>query len=598
MAGPDKNTHRSDTGGDSSESPKSLGQTSSSAAPKSLKEQVAGFEQAKAGMAVETKMGMGIVIILVCAFGFLVYHKFDLRQRALLQASLRGKQSDPGTQDSVAAGSKTAADSQTPTGITAFQSSQSTADIPDSESFVAAADGFANEVGRTPLAATETRPAFNGTEPAESKLEMIPGADAATSQSPSTDPFAALAAQNAARLARKTEAPRTSTDDPFAAIPTPAPEPRRLFANAPSADGPPSSTGLATTVAPEFPAFGDPGNAAESPGSAIEPGSLPQTANLTPVNIVSNSQPTETLTDPAFVDPESDTFGASRTSTAALSTSTPKSRPLPPAFPVFDSASDTADASQGQDLPPVSPIDTPSFDQGTVTSEGTRPLRPVDDSSRQLIAMLEPQPEVDPLLDDRPVTKPAPALFDDSSAVDANLKEDPANPFGGGDLQTARQSELATASPAPSPQTATVAPATGEVEIGVARFHNPRQIQQVAGTSEPCEICEVKPNDNYWTISKRTYGTARYFSSLALYNKHRISDPRKLRPGMKVLIPDPSVLEERYPEFFRDQQRKPAQATGYFLKPDGTPAYRVGDRETLSEISQKHLGRASRWIQI
>ncbi|HIK94440.1 MAG TPA: hypothetical protein EYG03_21050, partial [Planctomycetes bacterium] len=108
-------------------------------------------------MAVETKMGMGIVIILVCAFGFLVYHKFDLRQRALLQASLRGKQSDPGTQDSVAAGSKTAADSQTPTGITAFQSSQSTADIPDSESFVAAADGFANEVGRTPLAATETR---------------------------------------------------------------------------------------------------------------------------------------------------------------------------------------------------------------------------------------------------------------------------------------------------------------------------------------------------------------------------------------------------------------------------------------------------------
>ncbi|MDG1897671.1 MAG: LysM peptidoglycan-binding domain-containing protein, partial [Fuerstiella sp.] len=128
--------------------------------------------------------------------------------------------------------------------------------------------------------------------------------------------------------------------------------------------------------------------------------------------------------------------------------------------------------------------------------------------------------------------------------------------------------------------------------------HNPRQIQQTAGASDPCEICEVKVNDNYWSISKRTYGTARYYSSLALYNKHRISDPKKLRPGMKVLIPDPKVLEERYPEFFRNQQPKSAQPSGYFLKPDGTPAYRVGERETLSEISQKHLGRASRWIQI
>ena len=65
-----------------------------------------------------------------------------------------------------------------------------------------------------------------------------------------------------------------------------------------------------------------------------------------------------------------------------------------------------------------------------------------------------------------------------------------------------------------------------------------------------------------------------------------------------MLIPAASVLEQRYPEFFRNQQRRPVQPAGYFLKPDGTPAYRVGERETLSEISQKHLGRASRWIQI
>ncbi len=108
----------------------------------------------------------------------------------------------------------------------------------------------------------------------------------------------------------------------------------------------------------------------------------------------------------------------------------------------------------------------------------------------------------------------------------------------------------------------------------------------------------MQPNDNYWTISKRAYGTSRYFSALALYNQHRVKDPRKLRPGMKVLIPNPQELETKYPELFREFQEKTKQPAGYFLQKNGTPAYRVGEKETLSEISQKHLGRASRWMQI
>jgi hypothetical protein len=137
---------------------------------------------------------------------------------------------------------------------------------------------------------------------------------------------------------------------------------------------------------------------------------------------------------------------------------------------------------------------------------------------------------------------------------------------------------------------------------GVPRFTMPQdpqpRIQQVSGRGGHCEVCEVQLDDNYWTISRRSYGTARYFSALALYNQDRIPDPRKLRPGMKVLIPEPQILEDRYPELFRDQQPKHLQPAGFFLQEDGTPAYRIGERETLSEISQKHLGRASRWIQI
>lgn len=136
-------------------------------------------------------------------------------------------------------------------------------------------------------------------------------------------------------------------------------------------------------------------------------------------------------------------------------------------------------------------------------------------------------------------------------------------------------------------------------DVGVAHILKADDILLTSGSGSECEICEVRPKDNYWTISKRAYGTARYFSSLALYNKERIPDPKKLRPGMKVLVPDPKVLEKKYPEFFA--KAKPTtrtRPTGYFITADGNPAYRVGERVTLSEIAHKHLGRASRWIQI
>lgn len=123
-------------------------------------------------------------------------------------------------------------------------------------------------------------------------------------------------------------------------------------------------------------------------------------------------------------------------------------------------------------------------------------------------------------------------------------------------------------------------------------------IQQVSATRDPDGIYTVQDDDTYWTISKHVYGTARFFSSLALYNKNRIKDPRRLRKGMKVVIPDPEVLIERYPELLQDYIPKESKPSGYFLKANGMPAYRIGERETLSEISQKHLGRASRWIQL
>ena len=108
----------------------------------------------------------------------------------------------------------------------------------------------------------------------------------------------------------------------------------------------------------------------------------------------------------------------------------------------------------------------------------------------------------------------------------------------------------------------------------------------------------VQEGDNYTKISKRVYGTVKYFSALAVFNQHRIAEPKNMRPGMVVLVPAKEVLEERYPDFFADSQPKTPEPAEFLLLDDGTPAYRVGDRETISEISERFLGRSSRWIEI
>lgn len=112
------------------------------------------------------------------------------------------------------------------------------------------------------------------------------------------------------------------------------------------------------------------------------------------------------------------------------------------------------------------------------------------------------------------------------------------------------------------------------------------------------EYTVVKDGENYSKISKRVYGTTRYFSALAVFNQHRIAEPKHMRPGMVVLTPSKDVLEERYPQLFVDSKPKVVEPAAFLLLEDGSPAYRVGERETLSEISRRFLGRSSRWVEI
>lgn len=116
---------------------------------------------------------------------------------------------------------------------------------------------------------------------------------------------------------------------------------------------------------------------------------------------------------------------------------------------------------------------------------------------------------------------------------------------------------------------------------------------------------KIANGDNYWKISKKYYQAGRYFRALEAYNKHRISNPKKMREGMIVLIPSKEILNRRFRKYIsgggnssNNRNRSPLVKSGYFRGSNGQPMYRTGKNDVLTQIAEKHLGRSSRWIQI
>ena len=139
----------------------------------------------------------------------------------------------------------------------------------------------------------------------------------------------------------------------------------------------------------------------------------------------------------------------------------------------------------------------------------------------------------------------------------------------------------------------------GDGKFSLAAFNSQNaEAEPAPDDGATYEYTVVKNGENYSKISKRVYGTTRYFSALAVFNQHRIAEPKHMRPGMVVLTPSKEILEERYPQLFVDSKPKVVEPAAFLLLADGSPAYRVGERETLSEISKRFLGRSSRWVEI
>lgn len=130
----------------------------------------------------------------------------------------------------------------------------------------------------------------------------------------------------------------------------------------------------------------------------------------------------------------------------------------------------------------------------------------------------------------------------------------------------------------------------------------------------------VQNNESFWTISKKVYGTVRYFEVLAELNRQVAPERDRLKPGTRIQTPDKAAMEglladlktrsrtslKTQPGILQPMDVSDsatgdvqvASASGFFHSQQGYPMFRVGNTDTLTTIAAEHLGRASRWQQI
>ena len=118
---------------------------------------------------------------------------------------------------------------------------------------------------------------------------------------------------------------------------------------------------------------------------------------------------------------------------------------------------------------------------------------------------------------------------------------------------------------------------------------------------------QVQPNDTYWIISQKLYGTNAYFKALAHHNANMGADDDRLKPGELILAPPVAELEKAYPGLCprpnrREAQQSQTQARISVAALHGSArsgrTYTVVEGDTLFNIARYELGKASRWAEI
>jgi nucleoid-associated protein YgaU len=169
--------------------------------------------------------------------------------------------------------------------------------------------------------------------------------------------------------------------------------------------------------------------------------------------------------------------------------------------------------------------------------------------------------------------------------------------------QTSRYGYPSSDAPSPMPPSSTgygsAGGATGYAASAPAPRVNPEGQRRADGTYK------VQPNDNYWGISEKMYGTGAYFKALAEHNRKQNPREDRLQAGAVISVPSVPELEKAYRDLCpKPDHRRPAgiaaRATGLSMvsQTSGRRVYVVVEGDTLSDIAKFELGKRSRWGEI
>lgn len=113
----------------------------------------------------------------------------------------------------------------------------------------------------------------------------------------------------------------------------------------------------------------------------------------------------------------------------------------------------------------------------------------------------------------------------------------------------------------------------------------------------------VQPNDNYWLISTKLYGSGGYFKALAEHNRKKYPDEDKLKVGDVIAAPTKAELVQTYADLCpTDKHAEAAKRQATAVSTRGQYAtgktYVVQTGDTLCDIARWELGKPARWTEI
>jgi hypothetical protein len=112
---------------------------------------------------------------------------------------------------------------------------------------------------------------------------------------------------------------------------------------------------------------------------------------------------------------------------------------------------------------------------------------------------------------------------------------------------------------APSPSQAWPDQASYHVPVPPARQSTPSPAGDypVSPAVPPRQLL-TEPNDSFWLMSQRVYGSGQYYKALFEHNRQRVASPDQIDAGIEIDTPPLDELRALYPQLFRDSGRSSA----------------------------------------